>query len=734
MSALCCILLISNNAYPLHNTGVDVIQDSSRQFRELDEIVVKGVSGIGKDKIGSLSISGLEINRRPALFGEHDVIKALQTTSGVVAGTEGFSGLYVRGGETDQNLYLIDGLPLLNVYHFGGLLSTFSTHSIDRVDFYKGAFPSYFGERSSSIVNIGLKNPDLNKTKGTFSIGLISGQLYFSTPIKKGKSAVSISLRRTWFDVLSIPTLAIVNASKKSEGEKNIFQYNFTDMLLKFRALDRHNNKMSLLAFYGKDNFKLGNEQFNPEDNKHIYQKDINRISWGNWGVAFSYKFSLPKGNLLIQPFASRSFSSDFQETFNDNGNTNNLTTSMETKPSVLQIGMREIFKYQILNGFEVEAGFKQTRNAYDVGNPFCRYTDIGSETASHQFPNHSKDVLLSGFGEFHWNTADALQGSIGIRANRFISKEMKHWNLEPRFNMKISMPYNSSISLSFSRMTQFAQQVSSSYIFLPSDAWLPTASYNKPLLCDIYSIGYFKNFQKQFNIKAELWWKNMRGLAEYRQNLSVSTTNMPWHKKLTYGKGWAYGLDLELDGVYKSINWSFSYGLMWNWRKFPEINSGKRFPAKFDNRHKIDVNIGWKINEKMELTGQWEYMTGNRMTLALYNIAPPDVAFPDAPFINPIDPYGGRQDGIDYFEKRNNVRMPAFHRLNLNLSIKGRIKKNLTYQWDFGLYNAYCHMNPFTIVKTYVNDGSTAKGEYRKFKTLSLLPLLPSVTYTINF
>lgn len=735
MSAFAFILL---NSIPIYSQTLPDNKNQSdtlHHTKVLKEVIVNGTGGKGRDKIGHMSISGAEINRRPALLGEHDVIKALQTTSGVVSGTEGFAGLYVRGGETDQNLYLLDGLPLLNVYHFGGLFSTFSTHSIQQVDFYKGAFPSLFAERASSIVDVALKRPDYNKTAGTFTVGLISGQLYFSTPLKKGNSALSVALRRTWFDVFSVPALAIINSTKKSDGKKNIFHYNFTDMIVKLSATDNRRNDLSFLMFYGKDNFKLGEERFDPDESKHIYQRDVNKMSWGNWGMALNYKLSTTIGDLKIQPYVSKAFSSDTEENMDDNGSSGSLTATTEVKPSVFQAGMRETFTFPILKGFGGEAGLQQTWYDYkEVGNPIVNYSGTTAGPVPSPFRNHFKNGLLSGFAELHWNIADIFQGSIGLRGNRYLSKEMKHWNLEPRFSMKINLPYSSNISLGYSRVTQYAQQVSSNYIYLPSDAWLPTASYTKPLVCDIYSLGYFKSFNKDYILKAELWWKNMKDLAEYKPNTSVTTTTLPWYGKMTFGKGWAYGLDLEMDGSYKSINWNIAYGLMWNWRKFPGINSGRKYPAKFDNRHKLDISVGWKINDRMELNGQWEYMTGNRTTLALYNIAPPDVAFPDSPFVNPMDPGTGRQDGIDYYENRNNVRIPSFHRLNLNLSVKGRINKRITYQWDFGLYNAYCRMNPFTVVKNYVNDKWSDKGDYRKFKTLSLLPILPSVSYTINF
>lgn len=734
MWTLFYLLLISSSSYA-QSVGEDTTRNNTHTHtRELEEVIVKGVGAKGSDRIGRFSISGYEINKRPALLGEHDAIKVLQSTSGVVAGMEGFSGLYVRGGMTDQNLYLLDGLPLLNVYHLGGLFSSFPTQSIDKVDFYKGSFPAAYAERSSSIVDIALKTPDFTDRHGTFSLGLMSGQLYFSTPIRKGASALSVGVRRTWFDVFSSPIIAIMNMTKKSDGQKTIFHYNFSDVLVKFSATDGRKNDLSLLLFYGKDNFKFGEERFDPENSRYVYQRDLNRMSWGNVGLSLNYKFFTPIGNLSIQPYISRAFSSDIQENLENNENSVSLNVVTKMRPTVFQTGMREIFDFHVTNGLEGVVGMQQTWYNYNVGNPTVNYSGIPSVSVSSRLQHYFRNSLLSGFVEFDCRIADAIQGSFGLRVNRYLSKEKNHWNMEPRVSLKVNLPHRSGIALGYSRMTQYSQQVSSNYIYLPSDAWLPMANFHKPLKSDIYFLGYSQVVNRCIAIRSELWWKNMHNMAEYKPDISFSTTTLPWYSKITFGKGWAYGLDLDIEGDYKSINWSASYGLMWNWREFSDINNGKRYPAKFDNRHKIDLSMGWKINDKMELTGQWEYLTGNRITLALYNVATPDIAFPDAPFVNPVDPEGHLKEGIDYFTGRDNVRMPAFHRLNLNLSRKGQINKKLSYQWDFGLYNAYCRMNPFSIVKSYLNLEWSNKGDYRKFRTLSLLPIIPSVSYTLNF
>lgn len=731
MAAYAAMIIVSGttSAKP---TAMKTTQDSTENIHQLEELIVSGTTGVIKDKIGQISMSGAEINLRPVIFGENDLIKALQTTAGVVAGTEGFAGMYVRGGETDQNLYLLDGLPLLNVYHVGGLFSSFSTHSIDRVDFYKGFFPSSFGERASSIVDVASIKPDLYKKKGTVSIGLISGQIYYSSPIRKGYSAVSLAARRTWLDAISTPMLAIMNHAKKKDGEKKLFRYNFTDIMLRISATDQRNSSLSLLLFYNNDKFHLGETTFDEENTKDIYKTDLNRMTWGNRGITANYNFKTSAYDFILQPYVSKVFASDTQENTVYLDSVQKTTATTEMKPSVLQVGMKELLHLRLPYGFKVALGMQQTWYDYNVGNPQEDYGGISDNYDQYRIDSHSKNVVLSAFSELHWHIADIVNAIVGLRGERYLSSERRHWTMQPRVSLILYLPGESAISSGYSRMAQYAQQVSSNYIYLPSDAWLPIASYNNPLVCDIYSLGYNKTFSHGINLNGEIWLKQMYNLAEYRPNTS-STSILKWQDKITVGRGWAYGLDIDTDGKIGPVSWIVGYGLMWNWRKFHDINEGRRYPAKFDNRHKLDISLGWTISDRMELTAQWEYMTGNRTTLALYNIATPDYAFPEAPFDNPLDPSGKNNEGIDYFDHRNNVRLPSFHRLNLNLTRKGRFNQHLSYQWDFGLYNAYCRMNPFSLRKSYVRDAYSQAVDYRKFKTLGLIPVLPSVSFTLN-
>ena len=220
------------------------------------------------------------------------------------------------------------------------------------------------------------------------------------------------------------------------------------------------------------------------------------------------------------------------------------------------------------------------------------------------------------------------------------------------------------------------------------------------------------------------------------REGISVLNPQLNWADKLTNGKGWSYGIDLSFTKEVGSFTGTIGYGLMWNWRKFSQLNHGVKFPAKFDNRHKININAAYKLNEKVEFNAGWTYMTGNRLTLSMYNYDIPGSQFPDAPTVGPPG-YGNEIDGIDYYSSRNNVRMPAYHRLDIAININKKLKKGRKAIWNVSLYNAYCHMNAITIQKDNENNvffTSNKDKWHRAFKTLSFIPTIPSVSYTYIF
>jgi hypothetical protein len=270
------------------------LDKDEKQLREITVVGNSASENVNSPQMGAIQMGQIMIKNIPTMFGEADIIKALQTQPGVSAGIEGLAGMYVRGGNGDENLFLIDGHPLYQVNHLGGLFSAFNTEVVDNIVFYKSAFPARYGGRLSSVLDIRTKEGDLDEYHGTAMLGLTSGSLNVSGPIVKGKTAFNAALRRSWLDVFSVPALAFLNKINEDDGKKMIGRYAFTDLNLK---IDHHFNDRSkayLMLYYGNDFLKFGQEKFPTDNDSYYLTRDASDLSWGNTLLAggWSYKIS----------------------------------------------------------------------------------------------------------------------------------------------------------------------------------------------------------------------------------------------------------------------------------------------------------------------------------------------------------------------------------------------------------------------------------------------------------
>lgn len=720
---------------------------------KLQEVVVYGDEA-GKNLtdplMGRVSIKDKLILNLPVMFGEPDIVKTLQTLAGVSPGVEGFTGLYVHGGDNDQNLFLYQGLPLYHVSHLGGIFSSFNVFTVRSLDFFKSSFPARYGGRISSITDIGMNQPDFEKFTGKFSLGLLGGNAYISAPLVKEKTAFSVGLRRSWIDAISIPTLAIMNQVQKKKGEKHIAQYAFVDFNMRIDHHFNQKSKMYLVGYYGYDNLKIGERLFESREDKNavmnsgdsdepsrFFDEDINRLSWGNWGVLGAFDYRLNNGLLHASIYHSN-YSSSYKQEKEYQANLSDPSTygynRSHTKNKIKDVGFKVSYMGEFGEFYLFESGAGFIHHAY-LPEGLLNESREGEELFSDD--NNSPDVSANE-GYFYmdntFNITDRVAFQAGLRGVTYHIQSHSHNRLEPRASLRINLSPDYSIKAGYARMYQFVQQISSNYINLPTDLWQPITAELKPLQSDQYSLGLYGNLPHSMYFSVEGWYKDMQHLLEYREGISSLNPNLNWEEKLTAGKGWSYGIDLSVSKTAGKFSGSVGYGLMWNRRKFDELNQGETFPAKFDNRHKLNINANYSLNEKIEFNAGWTYMTGNRLTLSLYNYDIPGDQFPDAPSVGA--PNLDEITGVDYYSKRNNIRMPAYHRLDLGMSIHRLLKNGKKGIWNVSLYNAYCRMNPITIKKDDVNKIWEAKGNQwnRVFKTFSFIPVIPSVSYTYIF
>ena len=409
----------------------------------LKEVVVLGhdarTDNLLTPQTGGVVIKGTAIANMPVMLGEPDVLKALQTQTGVSSGIEGFTGIYVRGGENDQNLYLLHRLPLYNVNHLGGLFSSFNVAMVENVKFFKAGFPAEYGGRVASVTDIQLKRSDFEEYHGQASIGLLSGNVHVTGPIIEDRLAFSASVRRSWMELVTIPALAIINSSKKKNGEKAIGGYSFFDINLK---LDYNISDYldGFTHFYmGRDRTKLGSENFSSGDNSYL-EKNTIKLNWGSLGAVTCLNFK-PNDMFLVSADAYMTFfDSKYKQNADETYGDSYVYSYKNDNSGIKDFGASLRASLMPADNIKIDVGAEFVRHKYKPeeleisgSNGFGIATPTGTaaEIAGNEFVVWENNT----FAPFEW-----LQLSVGARFTQYSSSGRNHKYLEPRGNIRVSL------------------------------------------------------------------------------------------------------------------------------------------------------------------------------------------------------------------------------------------------------------------------------------------------------
>lgn len=713
-----------------------VAKDTVRSFYMQE--VVKTAPRIDKPRNPQMGMTVMDdnaIRNVPTLLGEPDVIKALQLQPGVSAGTEGFAGMFVRGGENDENLFLIDGCSIYHTNHLGGLFSPFNANAVSHLTFYKSAFPARYGGRLSSVTDLSMKSGDYESWHGNFTMGLTSANVSFSGPLVKDQTSLFVALRRSWLELVSVPALAIINASKKKSGEKVIAGYNFTDFNLKLSHRLRRFGTLSLLGYYGHDRLKMGEHRFSNdgEDTDPYFHKNENRLGWGN--MLTSLRWHLPINTLFAYNMKASytRYQSDFRKTVETvsgregkNGYENNGSRT-ESRNAIHDLSVDASLAFIPSDRTIIRLGTQYTHHRYTPEEEIQESTSLPSgngDNESRVIANEWNAYLEGDLEVFHW-----LRFNAGMHGSFFRVEGKQYQVFEPRVSADFRLSPVVSLKAGYARMSQFVQQVSDNYISLPTDYWLPITRNFSPLTSDQFSAGIYVSPDKKYTFSVEGYYKKMDHLLEYRddyKDLQVTS----WEDRLTSGSGRAYGADFQAEADFGKLHGFIGYGLMWSDRLFADQNGGKRFPSKYDNRHKVTLSATWKCSERVELNAGWVFMTGNRVTLSLENYS-----YPDGYPTNIVPSYPHKdEEMLDYYAGKNNVRLPAYHRLDVSINIYRSLRRGRTGIWNVSLYNAYSRMNPIMIEKNNQKQSMDGTPLAPRFRQFALFPIIPSVSYTYKF
>lgn len=658
----------------------------------LNDVVVRSnrnADNVQKTQMGVIDVPIRSIKELPVLLGEHDILKTIQLLPGVQSGQEGTTGFYVRGGNSDQNLIQMDEATVYNPSHLFGLFSTFNINAVNSVKLIKGGFPSQYGGRLSSILDIKMKEGNKEHFQAEGGLGLISGNLTLQGPIKKDKSSFIISARRSYVGAF----LKLVSKSTS---------YRFYDINAKINYELGIKDHLFLSVFRGNDNAAY---------------TAANSL---NYGINFGNTTGTLRWNHL---YGNKIFSN----------------TSLIYNDYHLQLGTSQNNYYQVLytgvKDITAKTDFTAIPNTYHnikFGLAYTYHT-LYPGAISAKIPKKNNRIAInpdsltkrySSEAAFYVNDdyqlSDKFSVNYGVRVPFFNGSGGQYVFVEPRITTRFSLDNSTSIKASYTQMNQFVHLVPSSTASLPADIWLTSSKIIQPQKSNQVSIGLFKNFKEnEIETSVEVYYKTMKNQVLFKEGTQI-LLNTNLDNVITFGKGKSYGIEFFAKKNFGKLTGWASYTLSKSTQQFPDINFGNSFPASFDRTHNLSIAASYDLTKNWTLSADFVYSTGKPYTLPAGKV----IVYGD----------GSLYDNYYYdYTNRNNSRLSAYNRLDVSASNKKKFKifgKELyEREWVVGFYNVYSRANPYFV---YLETDPATKRPLAK--QISLLPIVPSVSFNFKF
>jgi hypothetical protein len=695
------------------NTSMDLVLDS--RATEMQEVVVTGEKKIKRTNTVGLGIQQLsagQIKKIPAFMGEPDVLKALLTLPGITSVGEGAAGFNVRGGNVDENLIIMDEAPVFNSSHLLGFFSVFNPDAVKNVTLYKGAFPAEYGGRTSSVLDIRMKDGNNQKLAVNGGIGNIFSRLSVEAPIQKDKSSFIVAGRRSYIDVLAKPFL------KKEDRDNTLYFYDFT---AKANYEINEKNTVYLSGYLGRDVFGVGDEA---------------SFKWGNttgtlrWNHLFHPKLFLNTSLYYSKYDYSLGFSSSEE----------NKDESYKWKSDIQTYGLKPTLTWFINNKHQLKTGFNLVYYNFYPGQGVS--TSDGDKSDITLKNRYGSEAGV--FVEDTWKVSPKWNIQAGARLSQYAylggttvyyfrdttpnirkpldreevvksKKPVNNWTyLEPRVSLRYTIQKNTYAKAAYGRSSQYIHLLSNTASPTPVDLYFPSTNNIRPSVTDQYSAGIV-TIPERFPVElsAEVFYKSMSNVLDYIDNANLELNQLVEADLLT-GKGKAYGLELEVKK--ETGKWQGWVNYTWSksWRQTDGISKNEWYLSRYDRTHVLNISVVHTLTPRWDISGSFNYGTGAPAT------------FPDIRLDIQGQPIPFNSTG-----KRNSFRLPAYHRMDISATWKGKQTKKLKTEWVFGLYNVYGRQNAYTIYFQENEDNPQQKEAVR----LSIIgSIIPSITWNFKF
>lgn len=723
-------LQISFMGYEILSQKIKLIESGKADFElfeethKLEEVTITGESAkASKAQMSMVKVNSRVIKELPVMMGEADIIKSVVMMPGVQSVGEMSSGFNVRGGNTDQNLVLMDGAPVFNTSHLFGFFSMINPDAVQDVTLFKGGIPASYGERVSSIMEVKLKDGNTENLKLYGGIGLINSRITLEGPLaKKKKSTFLIGGRTTYSDW-------IMRQSRNAQFMNSVAH--FYDVNGTMNLVLGENNTLKVMGYASNDVFNLNSNSL------YNYGNLIGSI---NWKAGITKKL-LSNLNISYSKYDFKLEQKDADQSENDY----HLLTGLQYGSLKYILSWLPNDKHRVNGGFQ-GIGYKILPGEIrPAGSP----TNVVPE----QIP-HDQSVELGAFIDDDIDLSKSAALNVGLRYAHFMNlgpatvlkydpnqsissttaidsttygsgKIIKAYKgLEPRISLKLNGANNGSFRLSYQRIHQFMNQVSNTSVMSPADFWKSSDTYVKPLISDQFAAGIFRNPGKGlYETSVEVYYKNLKNLLEYKDG-AVLVMNKHVETDVLNAKGYSYGLELFMKKNTGRLNGWVSYTYSRTMRqtdnKFDEdiINAKKYYPSVYDKPHDLSTVLNYQISRRWRFSGNFVLSSGRPVTL------------PEQKYM-----YDGKQ--VVYYSDRNKYRMPPYHRMDVSITFDENLRKKRMWKgsWTFSIYNLYGRKNAYSIFYRKEASIQQVNKTTNAIYKLSVIGVpVPSITYNFKF
>ncbi len=675
----------------------------------------KSLPSVEFGRSDEMSINGSQLKNIPHLMGEPDVMRVFSMNPGVVSGSEGVFGMYVRGGASDQNLVLLDDVPLYNAYHMYGVFGIFNADIIKNAQFYRGSFPAEHGGRLSSVVEVHTVDGNTNKHNISLDLGVLSSRFLASGPLFSKKTTFVISGRRSFFDFLIEPVNRVANFS---DGDL-INRYNFWDVNFKINHRFNPKSRLVLSGYSGQDYAGLVQRNVVNKEAVRLVQRSVDASRWGNDVLSLRWDYmSSPTSNLYFKAYYT-TYKYANSRVFSSTKTYESENQSIERSNYELSNGLHDFetslhYEKSISKGWKIRmgAGF-----IYHQFQPNRRrlVNDLDSVRTEFEFQDDAQRTPeLYSYASLNYVGGKWGFFDLGLRNVYYGLGNGQYYILpEPRFSARFKLSEGAWLKFAGSVNRQFFHQLNNITMGLPSDLWVPSTTLFKPAKSTQGSVGTSFKLSRSWQWNTEVFYREFDNILEYHNDAVYVTSNRNWESSVTAGRGISQGVETQIEKTKGRLTGWASYTLMNSDRMFAEINNGSPFPSRYDRRHNVYLAANYRINAHWNVSGSWVYNSGFAYTL-------PVGVFPSPTSTDPV------RDILIYGD-RNNARSRDNHRMDVSFRYFKKGDK-FNQSWTFGVYNMYNRMNPF-----YINIGLDEQGNRSQFQ-ISLLPVMPFVSYHIDF